>query len=72
LASPPRATGFAATSINGDLYEYLLNGVSVNGDGAIAGTARGPDFSVVSFIAVPIVEEEPPLEPLVFRDDFEG
>lgn len=62
----------AAQSDNGTDYEYLLNGVTVNDDGVIAGTARGPEFSVVSFIARPVVDEEPPLEPLVFADGFEG
>lgn len=62
----------AAQSDNGADYEYLLNGATVNADGVIAGTARGPDFSVVSFVARPIVDEEPPLEPLVFADGFEG
>lgn len=62
----------AAQADNGDSYEYLLNAVTVNDDGVIAGTARGPDFSVVSFVARPVVDEEPPLEPHVFSDGFEG
>ena len=47
----------AAQADNGDLYEYLLNGVAVNASGTIAGTARGPEFSVASFVAVPVSGE---------------
>lgn len=46
----------AAQADNGDLYEYLLNGVAVNASGTIAGTARGPEFSVASFVAVPLTD----------------
>lgn len=55
----------AAQSDNGATYEYLLNAVAVNESGAIAGTARGPDFSVVSYVAVPAVVET------IFADGFE-
>lgn len=43
----------AEQATNPEAFEYLLNGVAVNASGAIAGTARGPDFTVASFMALP-------------------
>lgn len=55
----------AAQADNGTLYEYLLNAVAVAEDGTIAGTARGPNFTVASYVAVPVVVET------IFADGFE-
>lgn len=60
------AYDIAVQSDNGNLFEYLLNGVGVNESGVIAGTARGPDFSVASFIAVPAAPDA------IFADGFEA
>ncbi len=61
-----QAYDIAVQSDNGNLFEYLLNGVGVNENGVIAGTARGPDFSVASFIAVPAAPDA------IFADGFEA
>jgi len=55
----------AAQADNGTLYEYLLNAVAVSENGRIAGTARGPDFTVVSYVAVPVFADP------IFADGFE-
>lgn len=47
-------------------FPYLLNAVSVNKNGVIAGTGRIGDFDVGSFIATPITDDA------IFTDGFEG
>ncbi|WP_440225491.1 hypothetical protein ACQQ2N_09600 [Dokdonella sp. MW10] len=55
----------ATLADNATLYEHLLNAVDVNAEGAIAGLARGPAFSVQSFIAVPVAGDA------IFADGFD-